>query len=1725
MKNIFVSSTFSDFQEERDILRNNVMSRLNQLALKYGEYVTFSDLRWGIYTSSMNEEEAVDMILSSCLDEIDRTSPYMVIMLGDRYGYLPGKEAIQREADRKNISLEDAEISVTHLEIEYGAFNNENTDHIYVYLKNPESPDCETDQLQSAQEAFFQTKFHTLKERLKKMFGKHVHTYNPCDVQNGTFADMVFSDLSGDFQQDWDNLERMSVYWKERLIVQNAIEEKAAYFQAFTQTAADLQSKLCASDHRIITLMGGPGSGKTTMFAFLASSFRRKGWDTISILSGNTVLSMDEKLIAYTITWQLEHILNVTNELIYKEDTTAPEIKDYLQSLYSLYEKTGRDLFLGVDAIEQIVLGFKQDKLWFLPENHYDHIHVLLTTWKEELANEMGYDQYQMPVLNREEMEKVIKGILRHNGKTLPKTIIEEIAGVPAADNPFMLYLMVNRLCIMNREDYEAINQKGGGNDEIVRYQINILRGMPQNPEGMAKHILKYMSDLLNLPQAMDAMHLMAASRYGLRFSDLSEILKSKNKELLPLHFSRYINLIFDLFLIRNDGRIDFIHQSFRLSMQHNATNAYDELIARYLLDLPRNDTVRKQEVTYHLIKAELEELLIYEISKVISKVYDGEGKDAARDLYYVQNETPDYIFNLLDHQLHEKGLSEELIDFVNFYNNYVVKSSYDSIESIDRELTILGRLLVWLKGILPSQKDSDLFKKIQYSIIWICTSIARLNMKKHTNEAYAIAQLYYHKGIEYAEELYASDPSAFAAMELGITYYETADFLERFGEKSIEELTIRMNEMAYKMATITFEKQGYSTLPDLRNYMLFARALANRYIDQRDGKMTQTAIELLVQTIQAVKDILPENMPLDLLEEYGKLHQSLGNAYSNSELINYNEEAIYHYKKSLELSRQCYLDSGKKGDLYDIAVSYISLARGYKKYGDRESLLRAVYYSEEAIRCSKSAYARFELFDYISIYVSALAFYAEVVSELGDNDLIMKGREAIYEGLNLISEVSNAPAIELVSFRETIMRGLTSIAFKTRNRDALLTLVKIADSEREKINDKYFRENYNKSLLSSLSSIYDCAAMACQILGDHKSYEAGIQFAKESIKMLERIIEEEEDSVFWQRNLEVSLFKLGALLSETEEDADLILPYYERGLDIASKLANVSDTYQIQYDYGFALMRNAEVLKKKNDRESLIKAREYVTKAIEVRDNILENGNTGQHRENLAYAYSVFFDICLKLGDMDTAEYSIEKAFNILNGIPEKEQSPGYLEQLADCEIQYARYLIQLKRDPEAIRYYKSANCHYSAAFSKSGTFLTFRKYISSLLQTGYFYAKGGNYDETIDYIQTAVDESKKYFEFDEKDEHRVCVVDIYMEAEQILEQLIEAVEEPSKVYSAMIEMYKTSINVYYDIVYKSSVNDTKFISNLSALYIGLARIFDSNNQEDEAVFYYNSCIDMAELRPDGGRSSFVLITNQYRSYAEKGLIYVYKNDFHNAYSLMVKAVDHSLDAAKYFTDEKAQVDILDDLQDYARFAAQISYELKEFDWAIMYVETAMLAIEKLNAFGLKHNYQDQYIKLQRLYSIITAEAASSPVRASHKIDDELQKMYDDAERELFSDEKRAGEMFLNFLNAESEVPDGEKSIQTLIYSYNAWSQLAAIEMHKEKKQMITATDYLLRAIQRELEILKLPASKNRKEEIVSDLSQDALLGMKICSVLKDKEKAEIYMKALIIARANENL
>ncbi len=64
----FVSSTFSDLQEERNALKARVYPRLSALCRSHGATFQAVDLRWGVNRDASENHQTVGI----CLQEVDR---------------------------------------------------------------------------------------------------------------------------------------------------------------------------------------------------------------------------------------------------------------------------------------------------------------------------------------------------------------------------------------------------------------------------------------------------------------------------------------------------------------------------------------------------------------------------------------------------------------------------------------------------------------------------------------------------------------------------------------------------------------------------------------------------------------------------------------------------------------------------------------------------------------------------------------------------------------------------------------------------------------------------------------------------------------------------------------------------------------------------------------------------------------------------------------------------------------------------------------------------------------------------------------------------------------------------------------------------------------------------------------------------------------------------------------------------------------------------------------------------------------------------------------------------------------------------------------------------------------------------------------------------------------------------------------------------------------------
>ena len=129
---VFVSSTFRDMQLERDELVKRVFPQVRHLCEQRGVSWSEIDLRWGV----TDEQKAEGEVLPICLAEIERTRPYFIGLLGQRYGWVPDELPASLITELGWL-IDDVGRSVTELEILHGVLNHPaSSGRAYFYLRD-----------------------------------------------------------------------------------------------------------------------------------------------------------------------------------------------------------------------------------------------------------------------------------------------------------------------------------------------------------------------------------------------------------------------------------------------------------------------------------------------------------------------------------------------------------------------------------------------------------------------------------------------------------------------------------------------------------------------------------------------------------------------------------------------------------------------------------------------------------------------------------------------------------------------------------------------------------------------------------------------------------------------------------------------------------------------------------------------------------------------------------------------------------------------------------------------------------------------------------------------------------------------------------------------------------------------------------------------------------------------------------------------------------------------------------------------------------------------------------------------------------------------------------------------------------------------------------------------------------------------------------------------------
>lgn len=609
--NIFISSTFKDLDAERDVIKYDVISLLNNKYLNRGIEFHVVDLRFGINTEDMTEEESQNTVLNVCLSMIDSSRPFFISLLGNRYGWIPDDDRMtavlsRLSEEKRRLVVDGKGCSVTELEILYGALgsNGENIDRCLFFIRDQKSYNGMSEKQTDLFNDGHTDKLESLKTRVHDMLkskGKQ-NAYIPYelswDSENKafskleTFRELVFKYLCDEIDSEIEELSK-PINWYE--YARNMTDFRIHQNCDGSVELYDLQS--IKNESRLL-ISGSTGSGKSVLLSQLFLSFKNctNIYPLISMIGvAPEVTSLNNILYLWVNELEENLSLDCTSDVVLNEKNPYKKLYDRFNELIGVYEDKGIHIVCLLDGLSSIAkteLGMV-DFMWL--SSHVDLIctcdsnSAICDRVRKAVNHELTLDTLRFDI------KKLVSSNESFYGIMLPdylKKMMEKDGVSPMYVKLFMI--MVSKL---TTTDFNAIRSASTGSDieKINTYIVNLYKSLPKDLISAFCSVVTFISDRMSVPWLNDAVVYIASSRTGLRESDLEHLF---NTCWDGLKFKVFMNIFEGIF------SLDHITKQWTFNNDYlckaMASKTYAKKLCKLVASYPDHDSMKKSYIAYY---------------------------------------------------------------------------------------------------------------------------------------------------------------------------------------------------------------------------------------------------------------------------------------------------------------------------------------------------------------------------------------------------------------------------------------------------------------------------------------------------------------------------------------------------------------------------------------------------------------------------------------------------------------------------------------------------------------------------------------------------------------------------------------------------------------------------------------------------------------------------------------------------------------------------------------------------------------------------------------------------------------------------------------------------------------------------------------------------------------------------------------------------------------------
>lgn len=574
---IFISSTFTDMQGERDYIKKIIVPRLQDYFRNSDINIYTIDLRWGVDTASVDfDEKREEKVLDICFNTIRNHRPYFVGLIGNRYGWIPTKERI--EGICSHFSGDDDFMreytdgrSVTEMEMLFGALGKSDLiPHSFFFFRS----DGAYSQMPADVRARFedndpkkQYRLQQLKNKIRTTFQDntdgHIFDYAPkYDPTKKSltgfeeFGEKLINALIDDISLEYEVLKPDSIRLENDLYFKKKADRCCGRHKIISELTAFIRdfNPWINNPTNGCVLCGISGCGKTTIiskvYSNLVSSQTDLKYLILTHIVGLTPDSLSywemierwnhelenelnvhyeeqdivlrfEKLLMYAVVNGFKPVVFIdtydkfqTNDLIYKHLPSSDDICQLLTSLSFI----PRFIPLICNSIKE----YLDDEIL---SNPYFRIYDI-----EDYSYEDACELVRYSLKEKELSEKALNLLLSRR-KPDKK---------PSYSQPIWINIAMALLDEMGGFEFEEVMTNSASRDDqkIDNYICNFISSFPSEPEELFRMFVSLGMRYFSKDIIRTTTELLAASKFGVSEYDIKQFMGDKWN---PLDFSYII--------------------------------------------------------------------------------------------------------------------------------------------------------------------------------------------------------------------------------------------------------------------------------------------------------------------------------------------------------------------------------------------------------------------------------------------------------------------------------------------------------------------------------------------------------------------------------------------------------------------------------------------------------------------------------------------------------------------------------------------------------------------------------------------------------------------------------------------------------------------------------------------------------------------------------------------------------------------------------------------------------------------------------------------------------------------------------------------------------------------------------------------------------------------------------------------------------------------------------